>query len=138
MEAVRFFRGPSDRIDLSVTPFTDGCIYFTPDSGNLYIDALVEGQQKRILINPQGIESKFFDTTLTVLGWENGRQNVSIEGLKAKQNGVVGLSQDVSGVELEAAGNAGLYVCGQADGYFTVSFSGEKPTCDIPITVILV
>ncbi len=138
METVRFFRGPSNRIDMEVTPFKDGCIYFTPDSGDLYIDAVVEEENRRIHINPTGgAGSKYFEKTLTVNGWSGSSQNVIIEGLKAKQNGVVGISQSVSDVELEDAGNAALFVSGQADGYFTVSFNGEKPTCDIPITVIL-
>ena len=62
---------------------------------------------------------------------------LSVASLMADQNGIVGLSQSVSMEEREAAETASLYVCGQQDGSFTVAIGGDKPTCDIPITVIL-
>lgn len=81
--------------------------------------------------------SRSVDVTLTVAGWENNRQVVEIEGLTANQNGVVGLSQDISTAERETVASAELYICGQADGSFTVAYGGDKPTYDIPITLIL-
>ncbi|MCM1221479.1 MAG: hypothetical protein NC548_44070 [Lachnospiraceae bacterium] len=92
------------------------------------------------LDNLPGLEgeiSKSVDITLTVSNWANNRQVIAIEGLTATQNGVVGLSQDVSTAEREAVASAELYVCGQDDGSFTIAYGGDKPTCDIPITVIL-
>ena len=77
------------------------------------------------------------DKVLTVSAWSDSRQSIAISGLTAEQNGVVGLSQSVSLQEREAAETASLYVCGQEDGSFTVAIGGDKPTCDIPITVIL-
>lgn len=81
--------------------------------------------------------SRSVNATLTVAGWENNRQIVEIEGLTANQNGVVGLSQDISTAERETVASAELYICGQADGSFTVAYGGDKPTYDIPITLIL-
>ena len=81
--------------------------------------------------------SRSVDVTLTVAGWENNRQIVEIGGLTANQNGVVGLSQDISTAERETVASAELYICGQADGSFTVAYGGDKPTYDIPITLIL-
>lgn len=81
--------------------------------------------------------SRSVDTTLTVAGWEDNRQIVEIEGLTANQNGVVGLSHDISTAERETVASAELYICGQADGSFTVAYGGEKPIYDIPITLIL-
>lgn len=81
--------------------------------------------------------SRSVDATLTVAGWKNNRQVVEIEGLTANQNGVVGLSQDISTAERETVASAELYICGQADGSFTVAYGGDKPTYDIPITLIL-
>ncbi len=81
--------------------------------------------------------SKAFNSVLTASGWVDNKQVVKIEGLEATQNGVVGLSQNVSLAELEAASSASIYVSGQAEGSFTLSLGGDKPTCDIPITVIL-
>lgn len=84
-----------------------------------------------------GAVSRSIEATLTVSGWTNNQQVVSIDGLSAEQNGIVGLSQSISAVELEAAGAAAMYACAQADGSFTIALGGDKPTCDIPITVIL-
>jgi len=84
-----------------------------------------------------GKVSKAINTTLTVAGWVNGSQIVTVNGLKADQNGIVGMSQDISTAEREAVAAAELYVCGQANGSFTVGLGGDKPTCDIPITLIL-
>ena len=84
-----------------------------------------------------GIVSKSVNVTLTVAGWINGSQTVSIDGLTATQNGVVGIAQDVSTAEMEAARTAEMYVSGQTDGAFTIALGGDKPTFDIPITVIL-
>lgn len=92
------------------------------------------------LDNMPGIEGKVsrsVNATLTVTGWENNRRVVNVEGLTATQNGVVGLSQDISTAEREAVASAELYVCGQADGTFTVAYGGDKPAYDIPITIIL-
>ena len=74
--------------------------------------------------------SRSVNATLTVAGWENNRQIVEIEGLTANQNGVVGLSQDISTAERETVASAELYICGQADGSFTVAYGGDKPTYD--------
>lgn len=75
---------------------------------------------------------------LTVAGWgENVQYNVPIEGLTATQNGIAVLSQGASQAEREAAANADMYISGQADGSLTITRGGDKPTCDIPITVIL-
>lgn len=75
---------------------------------------------------------------LTVAGWgESIQYNVPIEGLTATQNGIAGLSQDVSQAEREAAASADLYISGQTAGSFTITRGGDKPTRDIPITIIL-
>ena len=89
------------------------------------------------LLGISGEISRSVNATLTVAGWENNRQIVEIEGLTANQNGVVGLSQDISTAERETVASAELYICGQADGSFTVAYGGDKPTYDIPITLIL-
>ena len=81
--------------------------------------------------------SRHIDVVLTVTGWDDRRQAIHVEGLKAEQNGVVGLSQNVSQAEREAAASADMYVCEQREGSFTIAISGNKPVCDIPITIIL-
>ena len=44
-------KGDSSRISLEVTPFHDGYAYLTTDDGGFYIDAVNNGQNKRIHIN---------------------------------------------------------------------------------------
>lgn len=107
--------------------------YFVKDTG-----ALWRYNNGTWLEWPSGASgSRSVDTTLTVAGWSDSQQTISISGLTATQNGVAGMSQDISVAEREAVSAAELYVCGQADGSFTIAYGGEKPTCDIPITVIL-
>lgn len=76
-------------------------------------------------------------TVLSGSGWVGGRQTVAISGLTADQNGVVGLTQDISAAALEAVRAGELYVCSQAEGSLTIAADGEVPTRDIPIVVIL-
>lgn len=75
--------------------------------------------------------------TLTKAGWINNQQVVSISGLTADQNGIAGLSQDISQAEFETATNAKMCICAQADGSFTIAYYGDQPECDIPITIIV-
>ena len=81
--------------------------------------------------------SKSIDLVLTAAGWTNWQQIVAVDGLTAAQNGVVGISQDIAAAEREAVSAAEMYVCGQTTGAFTIALGGDKPTCDIPITLIL-
>lgn len=94
-----------------------------------------------MLDNLPGIAGKIsrdVHITLTVAGWGSNIQYVvPVDGLTADQNGIVGLAQDVSQAEREAAASADMYVSGQAAGNFTITRSGDKPTRDIPITLIL-
>lgn len=85
-----------------------------------------------------GAGGNSISTVLTAAGWVNGRQTVSISGLTAAQDGLVGLSQNVTDAEKAAATAADMYVCAQAGGSFTVAVGGVQPSCDIPITVILI
>lgn len=57
MALFKILKGDSSRIDMSVTPFHDGYAYFTPDDGGFYIDTLVNGEEKRIRINPTQSQS---------------------------------------------------------------------------------
>lgn len=81
--------------------------------------------------------TKAYNTILYVTKWEDNQQTLQVEGLSATQNGVIGLSQDVSAVEIEAAESACMYVSDQEAGALTISLGGDKPTCDIPVTLIL-
>ena len=139
MSLFKILKGDSSRIDMSITPFHDGYAYFTPDDGGFYIDSEDNGEQKRIRINPQNDGgSTAVTSTLLASGWSGGQQTLTIEGVTAESNGVIGVTQDISDTQMEAAKNAELYVCGQGDGTLTVAVFGETPTCDIPVVVILI
>lgn len=75
--------------------------------------------------------------TLLATAWEDGKQTVQIEGLSAEQNGVIGITQDITEVQLKAVYAAGLYVSGQMDGALTIALKGTTPKVDIPAIIIL-
>lgn len=139
MALFKILKGDSSRIDTSVTPFHDGYAYFTPDDGGFYIDSVENGEQKRIRVTSpnSGAESVAVYATLLASGWENSQQKIAVANLTATQNGVIGVTQNISDDQLSACGAAGLYVCNQEDGYLTIALSGETPSCDIPVVIIL-
>lgn len=137
MSLFKILKGDSSRIDMRTTPFHDGYAYFTPDDGGFYIDSEDGGVQRRIRINPD-FGSTSVPKTLTANGWSNGQQVLAIEGITADSNGIIGIAQNITEAQLEAATNAGLYVCAQGAGTLTVAVSGETPDCDIPVVAILI
>ena len=138
MSLFKILKGDSSRISTDVTPFHDGWAYFTPDDGGFYIDSEDNGEQKRHRINPQGAGgSMAVYATLLSTGWSSGQQTLQVEGVTEESNGVIGLTQDISDAEMEAAKNAELYVCDQGNGTITVAVFGETPTRNIPVVVIL-
>lgn len=64
-------------------------------------------------------------------------QKLSVEGLTAEQNGVIGTTQDLTTLQLETVRAAGLYISDQGDGYLTIASDGDTPACDIPVLIIL-
>ena len=138
MALFKILKGDSSRISTDVTPFHDGWAYFTPDDGGFYIDSEDNGEQKRHRINPQGAgSSTAVYATLLSTGWSSGQQTLQVVGVSEESNGVIGLTQDISDAEMEAAKNAELYVCDQGNGTITVAVFGETPTRNIPVVVIL-
>lgn len=140
MALFKILRGDSSRIDTRVTPFHDGYAYFTPDDGGFYIDSLEDGIQKRIRVTSPGsgcAESSAVYGTLLATGWVNSQQKIAVKGLKATQNGVIGVTQDITDEQLKACGDAGLYICHQEDGFLTIALNGDTPVVDIPVVVIL-
>ena len=85
--------------------------------------------------------SKVIQTKLDHEKWQSEgvimTQDVAVEGLTAEQNGIIGVSQDVTTEQLEAVRMAGLYVNGQSEGTITIALDGDTPYCDIPVTIIL-
>ena len=81
--------------------------------------------------------SNSVEVTLLASGWNNRQQAVSVEGLKANQNGIASLPQNYSVAVYEAAVAAQLFVSAQRDGTLTFSYNGDMPKIDIPILVVL-
>lgn len=134
----KILKGDSSRISTDVTPFNEGYAYFTPDDAGFYIDAVVDGAQKRICINPASGGSEAVDATLSASGWSSGKQSIAISGVTAETNGVIGVAQSISDAAMEAAKDAELYICAQGDDTITIAAFGTVPSCDIPVTVILI
>lgn len=81
--------------------------------------------------------SEFRSSVLLASAWEDGMQTISVAGLTADQNGVIGVAKEITEDELDAVYSAGLYISGQATGQITISAKGNVPKIDIPITIIL-
>jgi len=75
--------------------------------------------------------------TLTAAGWSGGQQTVSVSGVTADTNGIVGLPQNYTVAQYEAVIAAGILVSGQAEGTVTFAVNGDVPQIDIPVVVIL-
>ena len=141
MSIFKILEGPSSRIDLETTPFHQGWAYFTPDNGGLYIDTEVDGEQQRIRVKAPssggGGASNAVYGTLLASAWDNSQQKLIVDGLAEDQNGVIGVTHDITDEQLQACSNGGLYICEQGEGYLTIALSGDTPPCDIPVVVIL-
>lgn len=138
MALFKILKGDSSRISTDVTAFHDGYCYFTPDDGGFYIDAVVNDENKRIRVTSPGADgSTAVYATLLASGWENSQQTITVDGLTADTNGVIGVTHDITDEQLTACGNAGLYVCAQGSGTLTIALNGDTPACDIPVVIIL-
>lgn len=137
MALFKILKGDSSRIDISTTPFHDGYAYFTPDDGGFYIDSEDNGQQKRIRINPETVVSTTASANLSASGWSSKKQTLSISGITANSNGVIGVAQNITEAAMEAAKSAGLRVSAQGSGTITIEASGDTPSCDIPVVVVI-
>jgi len=86
--------------------------------------------------------SRFINTILKASAWSGSdipaMQVLVIDELKALQNGIINLSQDITSEQFEEACAAKLYVSGQEEGSLTISAACQIPSCDIPVTLILI
>lgn len=136
----KILQGDSSRISVDITPLHPGWCYFTQDDGRLYIDSADEdgSNPKRTCINPTtGGASKAVPGVLTKNGWVSGQQTLPVVGLTAEQNGVIGVTQNITDAQMEAAKGAEMYVCNQVNGALTVACFGDAPQIDIPVVTIL-
>lgn len=142
MALFKILKGDSSRISTSVTPFHDGYAYFTPDDGGFYIDSEDNGVQRRIRINGSGSSgtstaSIIINAILLADSWTNKEQTVSINGIASASNGIVGIAQNITSVQYEAARTAMMHIISQSTNSVTIRADGEVPSCDIPIVIIV-
>ena len=79
-----------------------------------------------------------YTKTLLASAWDSSNeQDVTVTGLTAYSNGIVGLPQDITDAEYAAATAASLKVVGQTDDTLTIKAMGTVPSIDIPISVVL-
>ncbi len=64
-------------------------------------------------------------------------QEVSVPGITADTNGVVGLAETATKTQRTAAANAGLFKQTQSGGKIVIAGIGDKPTTAIPITILI-
>ena len=64
-------------------------------------------------------------------------QTISVDGLTEEQNGIITIGQNITTEQLEDVVAADMRISDQADGSLTVTAYGDKPTRDIPVTIIL-
>lgn len=82
-------------------------------------------------------ESTVVYCTLLSSEWSDGKQTLSVDGLTAESNGIIGIAQEATEEQLTACAGARPYISGQSDGYLTITMSGDTPDCDIPVIVII-
>lgn len=82
-----------------------------------------------------------YTLTLAEDAWEGDgtpySQTLAVAGMTAEVNGVCGIAMGLSEEQLEVVYESGLSVMEQGEGVLTVQATGGRPTCDIPIVLIL-
>lgn len=139
MPLFKILKGDSSRIDTSVTPFHDGYAYFTPDDAGFYIDSEDDGVQRRVRINDPGMRrsSIAISVVLYADNWIDKEQSVNIQNVEGISNGFMGIAKSATDEQYIVAQNAMMRIAEQIDDSIVIHADGEVPTCDIPISIIL-
>lgn len=109
----------------------------TGDGTKRFSELPFDDEAVKNLVNGKANQSTSFTGMLLASGWVDNRQTVSIPGLGASQNGIIGMAQSATEEQLELARDAMLYISAQTNGAVTISASGEVPDVNIPFTIIL-
>ena len=89
------------------------------------------------VLNNKSDTSSVVNVTLNADHWNDRQQTVSVSGLKASQNGIASLPQNISSETYDAVVTAQLFVSAQTDNSLTFSCNGDIPQINIPVLVIL-
>lgn len=89
MAQFNIVKGDSSRISTEITPFQDGRFYLTNDGG-LYVDTVVDGENKRIHLNPTtGGGSMSYARTFVTGDWTAGASESTLS-IPASDHGLTG------------------------------------------------
>lgn len=80
---------------------------------------------------------KSVSATLRASGWSGTTQTISVTGMTEGQNGIIGIAPGATQGQVESLGGAGLYIKAQANESLTVEATGDVPTIDIPVAIVL-
>lgn len=134
MALFQILRGKAAK--LSSKAFKDGYAYFTPDDGAFYIDAEVDGVQKRIRINPDiasNVSGQINAHNQDTAAHADIREAVSKAGKQFIINGTLGndgktVTVDKTRAEVKAAVQAGESVM--------LRINAADATVDLPLTQV--
>lgn len=95
----KILKGPSSRISTDITEFHEGYAYVTEDGGDFYVDMVVNGENKRVQINPDeipagGTEGQLLTKTASGWEWKDAPKTVSASSTVPKMAGVAGAGNE--------------------------------------------
>ena len=92
------------------------------------------------ILSEKANSNKVYELVLKAAEWGEVypyTQTVEVDDLVAEDSGVIGLAPGLSTEQSEVAAEALLSIQAQEDGALTIQASGDKPTCNIPIVLII-
>lgn len=98
------------------------------------------GDAHSTLFNKKANKSFALTGTLVASAWSDTApysQVLTIQGITANTNGVIGVSDNATRSQYEVAASANLRKIAQSTNTVTIMAYGEKPTIDIPIEIIV-
>lgn len=106
MAQFNIVKGDSSRISTEITPFQDGRFYLTNDGG-LYVDTVVDGENKRIHLNPTtGGGSMSYARTFVTGDWTTGTSESTLS-VPASDHGLTGDIIDCQAFSLHYGAHVG-------------------------------
>ena len=102
---------------------------------------LEEGEYWTCVVRMEEAPSVSVEAVLSSSAWSGDSapytQTISVSGMTADINGIIGIAKGASENVREAARYAALAVTGQAAGTLTISADGVLPEIDIPVSIIM-
>lgn len=124
-------------------------LYLTDDSSTRFYDwrKQINGTNDSNMIKIDTVLGNKADNSVSVIatlsasGWVGASapysQTLTVENLGAAQNGSIGLAQNATSAQVNAAMCAFLRVSNQAESQLTIIADGVKPSIDIPVCITL-